>query len=159
MQVKELGLRSFIDHGTFDGYKTAPIAAALGVPVMNGPRQFWFDRSNARIMGNAAGWSLAEGLILGYNTDSPVVPQEELPLQAAMGVRFGAGTNETALKGMTAYAAQALLMEDIAGRLIEGLDADMVCWTGDPVDPRSSVLKVWIRGEKVYDTSTDKRRF
>ena len=159
MQVKELGLRSFIDHGTFDGYKTGPIAAALGVPVMNGPRQFWFDRSNARIMGNAAGWAEAEGLILGYNTDSPVVPQEELPLQAAMGVRLGAGTNETALKGMTAYASQALLMEDVAGRLIEGLDADMVCWTGDPVDPRSSVLKVWIRGEKVYDTDSDKRRF
>jgi imidazolonepropionase-like amidohydrolase len=76
-----------------------------------------------------------------------------------MGVRLGAGTNETALKGMTAYASQALLMEDVAGRLIEGLDADMVCWTGDPVDPRSSVLKVWIRGEKVYDTDFDKRRF
>ncbi|MFT7516702.1 MAG: imidazolonepropionase-like amidohydrolase [Myxococcota bacterium] len=159
MQVKDLGLRSFIDHGTFDGYKAGPIAAALGVPVMNGPRQFWFDRSNARIVGCAAGWAETEGLILGYNTDSPVVPQEELSLQAAMGVRYGAGTNETALKGMTAYAAQALLMEDVAGRLIEGLDADMVCWTGDPLDPRSFVKKVWIRGEKVYDTTVDKRRF
>jgi hypothetical protein len=32
-------------------------------------------------------------------------------------------------------------------------------WTGDPVDPRSSVLKVWVRGEKVYDSEEDHRRF
>ncbi|MHC4823191.1 MAG: amidohydrolase family protein [Planctomycetota bacterium] len=159
MQVQELGLKSFIDHGTFDGYKNAALAAELGVPVMNGPRQFWFDRSTSKIMGCAAGWASAEGIILGYNTDSPVIPQEQLPFQAAMGVRLGAGDAESALKGMTANAAKALLMEDIAGRLVEGLDADLVAWTGDPVDPRSSVLKVWVRGEKVYDVEEDKRRF
>jgi len=159
MQVRDLGLKSFIDHGTFDGYKNAPLAAELGVPVMNGPRQFWFDRSTSMIMGCAAGWASEEGIILGYNTDSPVLPQEELPFQAAMGVRLGAGTNESALKGMTAHAATALLMEDIAGRLEKGLDADVVVWTGDPVDPRSSVLKVWVRGEKVYDIDEEKRRF
>ncbi|MGB0952320.1 MAG: amidohydrolase family protein [Planctomycetota bacterium] len=159
MQVQELGLKSFVDHGTFDGYKVAPLAAELGVPVMNGPRQFWFDRSTSQIMGCAAGWDSAEGIILGYNTDSPVIPQEELPFQAAMGVRLGAGDAESALRGMTANAAKALLMEDIAGRLVEGLEADLVAWTGDPVDPRSSVLKVWVRGEKVYDVEEDQRRF
>jgi len=159
MQVQELGLKSFIDHGTFDGYKNAPLAAALGVPVMNGPRQFWFDRSTSRFMGCAAGWASEEGLILGYNTDAPVIPQEELPFQAAMGVHYGAGDAESALRGMTANPAKALLIEDVAGRLVPGLDADFVAWTGDPVDPRSHVLKVWVRGEKVYDTVQDKRRF
>ena len=38
MQVQELGLKSFVDHGTFDGYLNAPLAAELGVPIMNGPR-------------------------------------------------------------------------------------------------------------------------
>ena len=159
MQVRDFGLKSFIDHGTFDGYKNAQLAADMGVPVMNGPRQFWFDRSTSQIMGCAAGWASADGIILGYNTDSPVLPQEELPFQAAMGVRLGAGTNESALKGMTAHAATALLMEDIAGRLEKGLEADVVVWTGDPVDPRSSVLKVWVRGEKVYDIDLEERRF
>jgi|MDSW01.2.fsa_nt_gb imidazolonepropionase-like amidohydrolase len=159
MQVRDLGLKSFIDHGTFDGFKTASLAAELGVPVMNGPRQFWFDRSTAQIIGCAAGWSDDPNLILGYNTDAPVVPQEELTLQAAMGVRLGAGDNQSALKGMTAHAAKALIMEDVAGKLVPGLDADLVLWTGDPVDPRSSVLKVWVRGEKVYDVDVDARRF
>ncbi|MGB0685176.1 MAG: amidohydrolase family protein [Planctomycetota bacterium] len=159
MQVEELGLKAFVDHGTFDGYKTAHLAAELGVPVMNGPRQFWFDRSTSRFMGNAAGWAEAEDLVLGYNTDAPVIPQEELPFQAAMGVHYGAGDAESALMGLTANPAKALLMEDIAGRLAPGLDADLVAWTGDPVDPRSHVLKVWVRGEKVYDVDVDDRRF
>jgi imidazolonepropionase-like amidohydrolase len=159
MQVQEMGLKSFVDHGTFDGFKNAALAAELGVPVMNGPRQFWFDRSTSQIIGCAAGWSTAEGLILGYNTDAPVIPQEELPFQAAMGVHYGAGDGESALKGMTANAAKALLMEDVAGRLVRGLDADFVAWSGDPVDPRSHVLQVWVRGEKVYDIDENERRF
>lgn len=159
MQKRDLGLEAFIDHGTFDGFKNAPLAAAYGVPVMNGPRQFWFDRSTSRFMGNAAGWAEAEDLVLGYNTDAPVIPQEELPFQAAMGVHYGAGDAESALMGLTVNPAKALLMEDIAGRLVPGLDADLVAWTGDPVDPRSHVLKVWVRGEKVYDVDVDDRRF
>jgi imidazolonepropionase-like amidohydrolase len=159
MQVEELGLKAFVDHGTFDGYKTAHLAAELGVPVMNGPRQFWFDRSTSRFMGNAAGWAEAEDLVLGYNTDAPVIPQEELPFQAAMGVHYGAGDAESALMGLTVNPAKALLMEDIAGRLVPGLDADLVAWTGDPVDPRNHVLKVWVRGEMVYDVDVDDRRF
>lgn len=159
MQVQELGLKSFVDHGTFDGFRNAPLAMELGVPVMNGPRQFWFDRASSRIVGCAAGWATVDGLVLGYNTDAPVIPQEELPLQAAMGVRLGAGSTEDALKGLTAHAATAILIDDICGRIAPGLDADLVAWTGDPVDPRSSVLKVWVRGEKVYDVEQDQRRF
>ena len=36
---------------------------------------------------------------------------------------------------------------------------DHGAWTGFPLDPRSSVKKAWVRGKKVYDTETDKRRF
>ena len=159
MLKRDLGLKAFVDHGTFDGYKTGFLAAELGVPVMNGPRQVWHDRSRNRIQGCAAGWAEAEGLILGYNTDAPVIPQEELPFQAAMGVRYGAGTDVSALEGMTTNAARALLCEDISGSLRPGLDADLVAWTGSPVDPRSWVRKAWVRGELVYDAEEDGRRF
>ena len=157
MLKRDLGLDAFIDHGTFDGYKNGPLAVKYGVAVMNGPRQFWFDRSTSRIEGCAAGWAKNEGIVLGYNTDAPVIPQEELPFQAAMGVRLGAGNAESALKGMTAYAADALNMDDIAGILKPGLDADFVAWTGDPVDPRSHVVEVWVRGESVYKAEEGRR--
>jgi imidazolonepropionase-like amidohydrolase len=160
MQKQQLGLAPFIDHGTFDGYKAGSLAVEAGVPVMNGPREFWWDRSRARVQGNAAGWyeHVKDGLLLGYNTDSPVLPQEELPYQAAMGVRLGAGTSEDGLLGITSHPAKALLIEDVSGTLKEGLDADFVLWTGNPIDPRSHVVKVWVRGEKVYD-SKEGRRF
>ncbi|HEX9793062.1 MAG TPA: amidohydrolase family protein [Planctomycetota bacterium] len=161
MQKQELGLDPFIDHGTFDGYKLAKLAAELKVPVMNGPRQFFFDRTNSRIQGCGAGWAEAvpDGLVLGYNTDSGGVPQEELSYQAAMGVRLGHDDPEGALKGITSYAAFALKCDDVSGRLEPGLEADMVAWTGFPLDPRSFVTRTWIRGELVYDAERDGRRF
>lgn len=160
MQKKELGLPAFVDHGTFDGFKAGALAVKYDVPVMNGPRQFLFDRNTAQIRGNAAEWfeHVPDGLLLGYNTDAPVIPQEELPYQAAMGVRHGAGTSRDGLLGITRHPAIALKMDDIAGSLRDGLDADLVLWTGNPIDPRSFVVKTWVRGELVYDAK-DGRRF
>ncbi|NQU49853.1 MAG: amidohydrolase family protein [Planctomycetes bacterium] len=159
MQKNQLGLAPFIDHGTFDGFKAGSLAVESGVPVMNGPREFWWDRSSARIVGNGAGWfeHVKDGLLLGYNTDAPVIPQEELPYQAAMGVRFGAGTSEDGLLGVTSHPAKALLIEDVAGSLKPGLDADFVVWTGNPIDPRSHVIKAYVRGELVYDSNEGRR--
>jgi len=159
MQVRDLGLQSFVDHGTFDGYKTGFLAAELGVPVMNGPRQFHFDRSLSRIQGNAAGWSefVDDGLVLGYNTDSPVIPQEELSFQAAMGVRLGHDDAVAALEGMTANAAVALQVQEQVGKLEPGLDADFVAWKGYPVDPRSFVVRSWIDGKVVYRAEEGRR--
>ena len=161
MLKRDLGLDAFVDHGTFDGYKTAHLAAELGVPVMNGPRQYWFDRTTGRIQGCTAGWAEAveEGLILGYNTDAPVVPEEDLVYQAAMGVRLGHDDPEGALEGVTAHAARALNYDDRAGRILPGLDADLVCWEGYPLDRRSHVLKAWIRGRKVYDAEEERQRY
>lgn len=163
MQKRDLGLQPFVDHGTFDAYKLGPLAADLDVPLMLGPRNVYFDRATARIVGVAAGWkehaeAAGKTVRIGYNTDSPVLPEEELPFQAALGVRHGAGTNEDALRGMTAHAAEALRIADVSGRLAPGLDADLAAWTGDPLDPRSVVLKTWIRGELVYDAA-EKRRY
>lgn len=161
MQKRDLGLNVFIDHGTFDGYKNADLAAEYQVPVMNGPRQFWFDRSTSRVEGCAANWSKAvdKGLLLGYNTDSPNVPQEELFYQATMGVRLGHDDPEGALKGVTSHPAKAMAMDHISGSLEPGLEADFVAWTGFPLDPRSFVKRVWIRGTVVYDAERDGRRF
>jgi imidazolonepropionase-like amidohydrolase len=159
MLGRDLQLKPFVDHGEFDAWHLGPLAVEYGVPLMIGPRTIHFDRRDAHIQGLAAGWMETPGTVVGYNTDSPVLPEEELSYQAALGVRYGAGSNEDALKGMTANASKALLIEDVAGRLAPGLDADFVAWTGDPLDPRNHVLKTWIRGELVYDAARDGRRY
>lgn len=159
MLKRDLELNPFIDHGTFDGFLNGPLAVEYGVAVMNGPRQFWFDRSRSRIMGNGDGWEQAEGIELGYNTDAPVVPQEELPFQAAMALRLGVDDPADALVGITSRAADTLGVGEISGRIAVGLDADLVEWTGFPLDPRSWVVRCWVRGELVYDTEHEARRF
>ncbi|KAA3604926.1 MAG: hypothetical protein DWQ01_20190 [Planctomycetota bacterium] len=161
MQARDLGLKPFIDHGTFDGYRAAPEAAKYGVPAMIGPRNMWFDRTTSQIQGCAAGYYpyTKEGLLLGYNTDAPVLPQEELSYQATMGVRLGHDDPAGALEGLTSQAAQALRCDHISGSLQAGLDADIVAWSGNPLDPRSFVHRVWIRGDLVYDAEKDGRRY
>lgn len=161
MLGRDLQLKPFVDHGEFEAWTLGPLAVQYGVPLMIGPRNIHFDRRDSHVQGLAAGWRDTGGpeTIVGYNTDSPVVPQEELPYQAALGVRYGAGTNEDGLRGMTANAAKALLVEDQVGRLAPGLAADFAAWTGDPLDPRSHVLKTWIAGELVYCKERDGRRY
>jgi imidazolonepropionase-like amidohydrolase len=157
MLAHKFKFRTVIDHGTFDGFKTAPLVEGTDVYTMNGPRQYWFDRSERRMQGNAARWWQGGQKKLGVNTDAPVVPEEELSYQAAMACWYGWRPYE-ALKGITRIAAEALMIEEHTGSIEAGKDADVVLWTGDPIDPRSSAEMTIVSGEIVYDAK-EKRRF
>ncbi len=157
MLSKKLGVRTVLDHSTFDGFKTAPLVVEQDMYTMNGPRQYWFDYSQRKMHGNAARWWQAGVKKLGINTDAPVVPQKELSYQAAMACWYG-WLPYPALRGVTKMPAEALLIDDRVGSIEVGKDADFGLWTGDPIDPRSSCELTVIRGEVVYDAKV-KRRF
>ena len=125
---------------------------------MNGPRQFRYDTEHARIEGLAAGWYLGGVTDVGINTDSPVIPQEELFYQAAMAVRLGLDP-EVALRGITINPARAVGIDKQVGSLEKGKDADIVIWTGDPFDIRNFVTQTLINGKLVYDIRKEPRRF
>jgi imidazolonepropionase-like amidohydrolase len=157
----ELGLWTVIVHGTFDGFRLSEDMRRAGVPVANGPRQFYFDRKSGSIQGLAANWALGgkhgwRDAVLGLgrdgisiNTDSPVVAQEQLPLQAAMAVRLGL-PHEWALRGLTINAARMAGIHHRVGSLEVGKDADLGIWSGDPLDPRSHVKTMVISGTICY---------
>ncbi len=158
----EFGLWVFIDHGTFDAFRMSGEARKRGVPVANGPRQYYIDRKTGAMIGCAAAWALGgqhgwpspvpgvgpDGI--GINTDSPVIPQEQLPLQATMAVRLGL-PDEWAIRGLTINPARFIGAESRVGSLEVSKDADMVLWTGDPLDPRNWVRKVMVSGSIYYD--------
>jgi imidazolonepropionase-like amidohydrolase len=150
------GLRVVLDHSTFDGYKTAPLAIERETPTIVGPRQYFFDRTQRRLVGCAARWYENGVRRLGINTDAPVVPQEELTLQAAIGCRLGLDPY-VALKGLTIVPAQALQVDHLVGSIEVGKEADLGVWTGDPLDPRHSVTHTLVRGKVVYDASEGRR--
>jgi imidazolonepropionase-like amidohydrolase len=150
-------LNVVLDHSTFDAYKTAQLVVDRGMPTIVGPRQFNFDRSERRINGVASMYWESGVRELGINTDAPVVPQEELTLQAAIGCRLGLDPY-VALRGLTIVPARALGVAKRIGSLEVGKDADMGLWTGDPLDPRRSCEKTFVSGLVVYDAKK-KRRF
>jgi len=160
MLVKgQFGIKTVLDHSTFDGYKNATLVIeGQDVITINGPRQLYFDGTQRRIFGNAHRWWQGGIPKLGINTDSPVIPQEELSYQAAMACYYGWKTYE-AIRGLTRIGAEALLLEDRIGSLSPGMDADFCIWSGDPIDPRSTCWIAVIDGKVARDARNELRRF
>ncbi len=166
----ELDLWTVIVHGTFDAYRLSEDARNAGVPVANGPRQYQFDRKtgqfiglgNAWYRGGPHGWrSDVVGLGrdgVGINTDSPVVAQQELPLQAAMAVRLGL-PHEVAIRAITINPAVFAGIDHRVGSLVVGKDADFGVWTGDPLDPRHHPNLVVVNGKIVHRHDSARPRF
>lgn len=166
----EFGLWTFIDHGTFDAYRLSNFAKASGVPIAAGPRVYYFNPDDASFVGVAAAWyaggvhgwrAPVEGVGrdgIAINTDSPVVPQEQLPLQAAMGVRLGL-PDEVAVRALTINPARMAGIDHRVGSLLAGKDADLVAWSGDPIDPRSYVQMTVVNGRIVYRRNPDRPLF
>jgi len=169
MVKRELGLDVYIDHGEMAGYKLAGFAHDLGVNAILGPRVIevptrgfinWTGSNPEAILGIAAEYQKRGMKRIGFNTDSPVVPQEELFLQAATGARYGFDdSNLETIRGLTIVPAITAGIADRLGSLEVGKEADLLILTGDPVDPRTAVDMVLIEGQRVYDTATMKRRF
>ncbi|HKX46324.1 MAG TPA: amidohydrolase family protein, partial [Planctomycetota bacterium] len=157
---QELGLPVYIDHGTIGGWKTGALAHAAGVPAIVGPRaidttSLGFQRASAAtlpgIRGVAAGYQSLGHDMVGFNTDSPVVPEEELSVQAACGARYGFRDDALqVVRGLTIVPARAAGIDGRVGSLEPGKDADLLVVTGHPADPRTAVLRVWIEGKTVY---------
>ena len=166
----EFGLWTFIDHGTFDAYRLSQFARQSGVPICLGPRQYYYDPATSQFIGLAASWyrggqhgwlSPVAGVGrdgIAVNTDSPVVPQEQLQLQAAMAVRLGL-PDEVAIRGLTINPARIAGIDHRVGSLKAGKDADLVAWSGDPVDPRSHVQMTIVNGRIVYQRNPDRPLF
>ena len=154
----EMNLRIVLDHSEFDAYKLTDEILKRNIPVIVGPRGFHYDRDRGQIRGLVAEYANRNTKWLGVNTDSPVVPQEELFFQAAMAVRYG-WNEEAAVRGVTIEPARALMVDHRVGSLEKGKDADIVITTGSIIDPRNHVKQVFIDGKSVYDTLVDRRRF
>jgi imidazolonepropionase-like amidohydrolase len=161
----ELGLDVYLDHSTIGAWRLGAIAEEMGVPAIVGPRSVdtritWSGTANEGIRGVAAGYQGLGHTRIGFNTDSPIVPQAELSLQAAMACRYGFDDTELGtLRGLTIVPALAAGIADRVGSLEVGKDADVLVVDGHPADPRTTVHLVLVEGEAVYDPSRDGRRW
>ena len=167
MIARDFQLPVFLDHSTIGGWLTGDLAAAYGVQAIVGPRAIdtlsrgminWARNKHEGVRGVAAGYQ-ARGLDdVGFNTDSPVIAQEELLVQATVGTRYGFQDDHMqALRGLTIVPARAARIDHRVGSLEPGKDADILVCTGYPVDPRVSSDMVFVNGARVYDADRDGR--
>src|SRR5699024_9771469 len=89
------------------------------------------------------------GVTLAFTTDHPVVPIHFLVHQATLAVQEGLD-REAALRAVTVSPAVILGVDDRVGALRPGLDADVVVWSGDPLDVMSRAMRVFVAGREVY---------
>jgi imidazolonepropionase-like amidohydrolase len=166
MVRQEFGLDVYIDHGEFDGLRTAKLAQDIGVNAIVGPRELdgtiprLSPSADGKFVGIAAGYQQGGHKMIGFNTDSPIVPQEELPVQATVSVHYGFDDSEMdSVRGLTIVPAITAGIADRVSSLAPGKDADILIVTGDPIDPRNTIQRVFIEGESVYDTAKEARRW
>ncbi len=160
----EMGLDVYIDHGEWGGYVLSEYAEQNGVAAIVGPREVDTYEGRQYTDGaivSCAGEYQRRGLSkIGFNTDAPVIPGEELALQAGMATHYGFEAGEMqAVRGLTIVPAVVAGIDARVGSLERGKDADIVVITGDPADPRSYVQRVWIEGRDVYDCARGGRQW
>jgi len=145
----EFGYDLVIDHGT-EAHLLADILAARSIPVIIGP--LLTSRSKVELRNRSLttpGQLAAAGVTVAITTDHPVVPVQFLAYQAALAVKHGLD-RETALRALTINPARIVGIDDRVGSIAPGKDADLVIWSGDPLDVQSRVELAMVNGAEVY---------
>jgi len=150
----EFNIDLIIQHGT-EGVLVADELVRRNVPVFFGP--LLVNRAKVEMkevaFKNAA--LLAErGVKFCFITDHPVIPIEHLRLTAALAVREGLDEN-LALQAITSIPAELLGVGNELGTIQAGKRADIVVFSGHPLEFRSRVELVLVDG-KLWRGDIDK---
>jgi imidazolonepropionase-like amidohydrolase len=154
----EFGYDLVIDHGT-EAHLLADIIADRGIPVIIGPLLTSRTKVEVRNRSLANPGLLARaGVTIAITTDHPVVPINFLAHQAALSVKEGLD-RETALRALTINPARIAGIDDRLGSIEVGKDADLVIWSGDPLDVLSRVELALMDGAPIYAYSGGEATF
>lgn len=146
--AKEFGVKITLEHVT-DGHLIKEELAMENVPLAIGPSLATaskFELTNRTF--DTPGILAKAGCRVSIITDAPVIPQEYLPLCAALAVKSGMDPFE-ALKAITINPAIHSGIADKVGSLEVGKDADIVLMDGDCFDVKSVAKQVYILGKLV----------
>ncbi|MCH7870532.1 MAG: amidohydrolase family protein [Planctomycetes bacterium] len=142
--ASDYGLKLTLIH-QYDAHAIGDAIAAAKVGVIVGPYGF---RDSRRSVG-AAGILEKRGITIAIAGGLPGASADSLRLGAAMAARGGLSL-AAARRAITSAPAEFLGVSDRIGSIAEGRDADLVIFSGDPLDLRSRVLAVYVDGRRVY---------
>ena len=147
--AEEFGYDLVIDHGT-EAHLVADLLAARNIPVIIGP--LFTSRSKVELRNRSLanpGRLAKAGVTIAITTDHPVVPIHFLVHQATLAVKEGLD-RDTALAALTINPARIAGVDGRLGSIQPGKDADLVLWSGDPLDVFSRAQRALIGGREIY---------
>ena len=143
--AKEFGVKITLEHVT-EGHLIVEELAKENVPLAVGPSLTSASKFELRNKSWTTPGLLAKaGCQVSIITDSPVIPQEYLPLCAGLAVQAGMEPF-AALQAITINAAKHAGIADRVGSLEVGKDADIVITDGCPFEVSTKVECVLIDG-------------
>lgn len=146
--AREFGVRMTLEHCT-EGHLIPEVVARSGFPVAVGPTLTNASKIElANKTFDTPGILARAGCQVSIITDSPVIPQQYLPLCAGLAVKAGMDPF-AALQAITINPARHLGIEDRVGSLEAGKDADLVLTDGNPLVSDSRIMAVVINGQRV----------
>jgi len=146
--AKEFNVRITLEHVT-EGHLIVEELAKENVPLAVGPSLTSASKFELRNKSwTTPGLLAAAGCQVSIITDSPVIPQEYLPLCAGLAVQAGMEPF-AALQAITINPARHAGIEDRVGSLEPGKDADIVVTDGCPFEVSTKVVHVFIDGKEI----------
>ena len=146
--AKEFGVGITLDHCT-EGALIADELAEEGLPAFVGPS--FGSKTKIELVNKSfetPGVLHKAGVKVSIITDSPVIPQQNLPMCAALAMDAGL-PEEEAWKAITINPAESIGIADRVGSLEPGKDGDVVIWTADPMHTVAAASAVTIVDGKV----------
>ncbi len=141
----EFDINMIIQHGT-EAVKVADELLKRNVPVFLGPLLINRAKVELKEVSFKNALLLAErGMKFSLITDHPVVPIEHLRVCAAIAAREGLD-EDIALKAITTWPADMLNVSQDLGSISRGKKADIVIYSGHPLEFRSRVEMVIVDG-------------
>jgi len=137
---KEYGLRLTLV-GVGDGWRMMGTLEAAGLPLVLGGYSFNTPDRYLRVPARAK----EAGLKIAFTSGAPAANPATLRTTTALAMRHGLD-RETALKAITGHPAEITGIAHRVGSLLPGKDADMVVFSGDPLDLSSRILNVYVNG-------------
>lgn len=151
--AREEGIRIILD-GAEEGWLVADQIAAAGVPVLLNPISNLpgnLETRGAR-MQNAAALDAAGVVIAIKGNEGSIHRARETRYNAGNAVSHGL-PYEAAIEAITVNPAKIFGMAGQFGELRPGAAADVVIWSGDPLEPLSLAEQIWINGQEQAPTS------
>lgn len=139
--------------GVSEGWRVADKIASAKLPVITGPVLSIPNRISDRYdaaYANAAKLHEA-GVIVALRTDG-AENVRNLPFNAGFAAAYGLGKEE-ALKSITLNPAKMFKVSDRLGSLDTGKNATLFIADGDPFEPKTQILHVFIDGYKIPMTN------